>query len=352
MTRHAAHDIYDSAYAAFMARDPCHDGKFVVAVKTTGIYCKPSCPARRPRRENIEFFETSGAAQSAGYRPCMRCLPDDVSRDRVAVEKARALLNASEERISLEGLAKAVGYAPHHFQRLFKRAHGLSPAAYARALRVERAKAALASESKVTDAIYKAGYSGPSRFYSDMKGQLGMSASTWKNGGAGERIRYAIVETGLGMMLLAGTEKGLCRLSFNEDEAALRKHFPNADIISADAEFETLAQKVARVVDAPDQPQEHIPLDIRGTDFQQAVWGALCAIPQGETRSYAQIAAEIGRPKAVRAVGTACGDNMIAVLIPCHRVLRSDGALGGYAYGLDIKRRLLKIEENGTVADG
>ena len=334
----------EQAFAAFMRRDRCHDGKFVVAVRTTGIYCKPSCPARRPKYENIAFFETVDAAQSAGYRPCMRCLPDDVGRDRVAVEKARALLNDAEERVPLDALAKAVGYAPHHFQRLFKRALGLSPAAYARGLRVERAKAALAGESRVTDAIYKAGYSGPSRFYSDMKGQLGMSARTWKNGGAGERLRYAVVETGLGAMLLAGTQKGVCRLSFNEDEAALRKHFPKAEIVPADAEFEILAQKIARLVDAPDQPQGDIPLDIRGTAFQLAVWDALCAIPQGETRSYAQVAAAIGKPKAVRAVGTACGDNRIAVLIPCHRVLRSDGALGGYAYGLDIKRKLLQRE--------
>ncbi|MCB2015329.1 MAG: bifunctional DNA-binding transcriptional regulator/O6-methylguanine-DNA methyltransferase Ada [Sphingobium sp.] len=336
--------IDDEAYAAFLRRDRAWDGRVIIAVRTTGIYCKPSCAARRPRRENIEFYDTPEEARYAGYRACMRCRPDDVGRDEIAIRRAVELLEAAEERMSLEELAQQVGYAPHHFQRLFKRSVGVSPAAYARRLRQQRAERALSETASVTDAIYDAGYSGPSRFYAQAGEAMGMTPMKRKKGGAGVQIRYAIVDSALGKMLVAATDKGLCRISFDEGEAELRAHFPNAEILPSDAGFDALVQQVIASVDAPDKASGDLPLDIRGTAFQQTVWDALRRIPAGETRSYAQIAAEIGRPKAVRAVGTACGDNEIAIVIPCHRVLRSDGSLGGYAYGLERKRALLERE--------
>ncbi|MGD9811483.1 MAG: bifunctional DNA-binding transcriptional regulator/O6-methylguanine-DNA methyltransferase Ada [Sphingobium sp.] len=334
----------DLALAAFEARDRTQDGRFVVAVRTTGIYCKPSCPARRPRRENIEFFDTPDQARSAGYRECLRCRPDEVGRDRQAVAKALALLDEAEERVDLDELAGAVGYAPHHFQRLFTRDVGLSPAAYGRGVRARRAERALDDKGSVTDVIYDAGYSGPSRFYADAGKRLGMSPGTRKRGGAGERIRFAIVDSSLGKLLIAATDKGLCRISFDEDEAALRAHFPLAELAPPDPAFEALVREVVASVDDPARGCGHLPLDVRGTAFQEAVWRALQAIPPGETRTYTQVAAAVGRPRAVRAAGSACGDNGLAILIPCHRVLRGDGSLGGYAYGLERKRILLDRE--------
>lgn len=333
----------DFAFAAFDRRDRTLDGRFVGAVKTTGIYCKPSCPARRPLRENVEFFETSAEARAAGYRACMRCRPDEVGRDREAVAKALALIEGAEEPLQLEELADAVGYAPHHFHRLFKRDTGITPAAYARGLRAKRAEKALSANGRVTDAIYDAGYSGPSRFYAETKRRLGMSPSAWKNGGTGVTIRWAVAETSLGPMLVAATEKGICCLSFNEGEADVRRRFPKADIEQGGEQLHALVDGAVAAVERP-RAMPDLPLDIAGTAFQQAVWQELMRIPPGETRTYAQIAAAVGRPRAVRAAGTANGQNRVAVLVPCHRVIRTDGSLGGYAYGLPIKEELLKRE--------
>ena len=333
----------DSAFAAFDARDRSQDGRFVGAVKTTGIYCKPSCPARRPLRKNVEFFATAAEARGAGYRACKRCLPDDVGRDAEGVAKALALIAISEERLPLDTIAAAAGYAPHHFHRIFKRATGVTPAAFVRAERAKRAEAALSANVRVTDAIYDAGYSAPSRFYADSKTRLGMTPSAWKNGGEGVLIRWAIAETRLGQMLLAATDKGICRLSFDEDETELRRRFPRADIQPGDAAFDALLKGAVAAVNHPAQ-MPNLPLDVQGTAFQQAVWDELRRIPPGQTRTYAQIAAAIGKPKAVRAAGTANGQNRVAVLIPCHRVIRTDGTLGGYAYGLDRKEELLTQE--------
>jgi AraC family transcriptional regulator of adaptative response/methylated-DNA-[protein]-cysteine methyltransferase len=331
------------AWSAFERRDRKWDGRVIGAVKTTGIYCKPSCPARRPKRENVEFFASPDEARTAGYRPCLRCKPDEVGRDREAVAKAARLIEQAEEAPNLAELAAAVGYAPHHFQRLFKRDLGVSPAEYAKALRTQRAQGALKANGRVTDAIYDAGYAGPSGFYSDAKERMGMTPSAWRDGGRGATIRWTTFDSPLGQMLIAATDKGICRLTFDDSEASLRRLFPKAEIVRDEGGLKPLVEgalvAMERPLAAPD-----LPIDVAGTAFQEAVWRELRRIPLGETRSYAQIAAAIGQPKAVRAVGTANGDNHVAVLIPCHRVIRSDGTLGGYAGGLDRKRQLLDAE--------
>lgn len=336
-------DSTEHMQAAFEARDRSWDGRFVVAVTTTGIYCRPSCPARRPRPENTRFYADNDAAEQAGFRACKRCEPDRVTRDRAAVELAIDLLRQADERIGLAELAAETGYSPSHFQRVFTRATGLSPAVYSRALREERARAALTEGGAVTGAIYQAGFESASRFYDSMEGKLGMTPSAWARGGAGTTIRWAIVPTTLGPMLVAATDKGVCRLSFNEGVEDLAERFPNADLIEGGAEF---AELLDRVVEAVEQPaaSHDIPIDVQGTAFQQRVWAELRKIPAGETRTYAEIAAAAGNPSAVRAAGSANGANHVSVLIPCHRVIRTDGSLGGYAYGLDIKRELLERE--------
>jgi AraC family transcriptional regulator of adaptative response/methylated-DNA-[protein]-cysteine methyltransferase len=333
----------DEAWDAFERRDRSFDGRLIVAVRTTRIYCKPSCAARRPRRDNVEFLVDGESARAAGYRPCLRCRPDEVARDREAVAKAVKIIEAAEVQPSLEELARAVGYAPHHFQRLFTRAMGVSPAAYSRALRARRAQGSLEESESVTDAIYEAGYSGPSRFYADAKERMGMVPSAWRDGGRGHRIRYVIAESPLGPLLIAATDKGICRLTFGEDESALRRRFPHAEITPDDGTIAPWVDGALRAIRSPSDAPE-LPIDVRGTAFQEAVWQELRKIPLGETRSYAQIAAAVGQPGAVRAVGTANGSNPVSVLVPCHRVIRSDGSLGGYGGGLDNKKKLLAAE--------
>lgn len=330
-----------------LAKDRRFDGVFVTGVHSTGIYCRPSCPARPPRRENVRFYATPEDAEAAGLRPCLRCRPDDVSRDEAAVTRAIAMLRDAEEAVPLDRLEVVAGYSPAHFQKLFKRATGLSPAAYVRALRIERAADALSEGGRVTDAVYAAGFGAPSRFYEASEGRLGMAPSAWANGGRGVAIRWAVVDTTLGAMLVAATDKGVCRLSFNEGPEELARRFPNAELREGDEAFAGLLADVIAAVEQPGDSR-NIPLDVQGTAFQEAVWRALQAIPPGETRSYAEIAATVGKPAAVRAAGSANGANNVAVLIPCHRVIRSDGSLGGYAYGLDIKRELLRRENNHT----
>ncbi|MCX7283074.1 MAG: bifunctional DNA-binding transcriptional regulator/O6-methylguanine-DNA methyltransferase Ada [Novosphingobium sp.] len=333
----------DDAWSAVLARDRGFDGRFVTGVLSTGIYCRPSCAARHPRRENVRFFADGASARAAGLRPCRRCLPDDVSRDERAVLAAISAIKQAGQSLALADLAARCGYSPAHFQRVFARHTGLSPAAYARALQKERMARSLTGAASVTDAIYDAGFSGPSRFYSAAEDRLGMAPSVWVDGGRGVTIRWAVVPTTLGPMLVAATGKGVCRLSFNEDEGALRQRFPYAVLEQGGVDFAALLADVVAAVEAPGD-HAHIPLDVKGTAFQEAVWQALRRIPPGETRSYAQIAAEVGSPGAVRAAGSANGANNVAVLIPCHRVIRSDGSLGGYAYGLEIKQRLLDKE--------
>src|SRR3954469_25546792 len=333
----------ETAWAAFMRRDRSWDGRVIGAVHTTGIYCKPSCPARRPKRENVTFYASAEEARTAGFRPCLRCKPDEIGRDREAVADAVKLIEQAEDAPTLADLAEAVGYAPHHFQRIFKRDLGVSPAEYARALRNRRSEAALKANGRVTDAVYDAGYSGPSSFYSDAKERLGMTPSAWRDGGRGETVRWTHFDSPLGQMLIAATAKGICRLTFDDNEESLRRRFPKAAIIEDRGGLRDLIEGALAAIDSPLAAHE-LPIDVAGTAFQEAVWRELRKIPPGETRSYAQIAAAIGQPGAVRAVGTANGDNHVAVLIPCHRVIRSDGSLGGYAGGLDRKRKLLASE--------
>jgi len=339
----------EDAWTAVLARDRAFDGRFVTGVLTTGIYCRPSCAARHPARTNVRFFADGAGARAAGLRPCKRCLPDDVSRDERAVLAAIAAIKAAEQPLALAALAAETGYSPTHFQRVFTRHTGLSPAAYARALMQERAAEALTGEGRVTDAIYAAGYSAPSRFYDSNKGRLGMAPSAWANGGSGVTIHWAVVPTTLGPMLVAATDKGVCRLSFNEGREALEARFPKAELIEGGADFAGLLEKVVAAVESPGD-FAHIPIDVKGTAFQEAVWQELRRIPAGETRTYAQLAAAIGRPKAVRAAGSANGANNVAVLIPCHRVIATGGGMGGYAYGLEIKRKLLSKE--GAIDEG
>lgn len=333
----------EEAWRAVLARDRAYDGRFVTGVLSTGIYCRPSCAARHPRRENVRFFADGTAARAEGLRPCRRCSPDDVSRDERAVLAAIEAIKAAGQPLALAGLAADAGYSVAHFQRVFTRATGLSPAAYARALRMERAREALSAGERVTDAIYDAGFEAPSRFYEASGERLGMAPSAWKNGGRGVTIHWASVPTSLGRMLVAATAKGVCRLSFDEGREALVARFPHAELIEGGGTFEALLADVVASVEKPGQMRD-VPLDVQGTAFQEAVWRELRRIPPGETRSYAEIAAAAGKPSAVRAAGSANGANNVAVLIPCHRVIRSDGSLGGYAYGLEIKRKLLARE--------
>lgn len=333
----------DEAWSAVLTRDRGMDGRFVTGVITTGIYCRPSCAARHPKRENVRFFATGPDAAAAGLRPCLRCKPDEASRDEEALALCFKMMGQAEEPPSLDELAAATGYSPFHLHRLFKRATGITPAAYARALRAGRLREALDASASVTEAIYAAGYSASSRFYSDAKERLGMNPSAWRDGGRGETIRWTIAETALGRMFLAATDKGICRLAFNEDDNVLKARFPNATIEKGGAALADLAARAVATVNAPERPHD-LPLDVQGTAFQEAVWRELSRIPPGETLSYAALAAKAGNPGAVRAAGTACGANHVAILIPCHRAKRADGSLGGYAWGLDMKAKLLERE--------
>lgn len=343
------HDLSDDdRWQIISDKDRRFDGAFVTGVHSTGIYCRPSCPARLPLRKNVRFYATPSDAEAAGLRACKRCSPNTQSAEEACVLAAIASIRASvakgEGAMSLDQLSELTGYSPTHFQRLFKRTVGLSPAAFARALREERVRGALETGASVTDALYEAGYSAPSRFYDDTKGKLGMAPSGWRDGGKGARVHWSLIETSLGQMLVAATEKGVCCLAFNEGEEELRARFPHADLIEAGEDFRVLFDQVVAAVEEPSSDNSHIPLDVKGTAFQQRCWQALREIPAGETRSYGEQAAMLGNPKASRAVGSANGANNIAVLIPCHRVVQANGSIGGYAYGAEIKAELLKRE--------
>ena len=341
--KHIENITDDDRWQYALAKDRRFDGAFVTGVHSTGIYCRPSCPARAPLRKNVRFYANPADARAAGLRPCKRCSPDTQSAEEACVLAAIAAIRA-EGAMTLEALADLTGYAPTHFQRLFKRTVGLSPAAFAKALREERVRAALSAGLGVTEALSEAGYGGPTQFYAETKGRLGMAPSDWSKGGAGRVVHWAVLATSLGPMLVAATEKGVCCLAFGEGEAELRARFPQAELVAAGEDFRALFAQVVEAVEQPGPGSAAIPLDVKGTAFQQRVWEELRRIPHGETRSYGELAAALGNPKASRAVGGANGANHVAVLIPCHRVIAADGTLGGYAYGLAIKAELLRRE--------
>ncbi len=344
------HDPDATRWDAVLRRDAAHDGAFVYAVRTTGVYCRPSCASRPARRGNVSFFDTPAAAASAGFRACRRCRPDApplAERHRALVLDACAALERSESGIALDALAGAAGMTPRHFHRVFKATVGVSPKAYFAALRTRRAHEALRAAPRVTDAIYDAGFGSSSRFYGDAGASLGMSPSAFRAGGAGERIRWAVEPCALGAVLVAATEQGVCAIEFGDAPpvlvARLRERFPRAALVDGDPGFRDWVARVLAFVERPRDALE-LPLDVQGTAFQRQVWEALRAIPRGRTASYAEVARAIGRPGAARAVAAACASNTIAVAIPCHRVVRGDGSPSGYRWGAARKVELLRRE--------
>ena len=341
----------DARWQAVVARDRSFDGQFYYAVKTTGVYCRPSCTARLANPENVQFYLTCEDAERAGFRPCKRCKPDQPAlfeRHAAKIAEICRTIAAAEEVQNLDELARAAGLSPFHFHRLFKSVTGLTPKAYARADRARRVRDGLAQgDITVTQAIYKAGFNSAGRFYETSDHMLGMTPTEYKVGGANTRIRFAVGECSLGSILVAVSGRGVCAILMGDDPDALAQNlqdrFPHAHLIGGDAGFEELVAKVVGFVEAPALGLD-LPLDVRGTAFQQRVWQALREIPAGSTASYSEIATRIGAPKAVRAVAGACAANKIAVAIPCHRVVRNDGALSGYRWGVERKRALLARE--------
>jgi AraC family transcriptional regulator, regulatory protein of adaptative response / methylated-DNA-[protein]-cysteine methyltransferase len=340
----------DERWEAVCRRDRAADGALYYAVRTTGVYCRPSCSSRQPRRENVEFHATPAAAEAAGFRPCKRCKPTAqglAERHAAVVAKACRLIEQAEELPSLDDLARGAGLSPFHFHRVFKSVTGVTPKAYADAHRGRRVRDELKSAGTVTEAIYGAGFNSNARFYESSDDLLGMTPSEFRDDGAGATIRFAVGECSLGSILVAATDKGVCAIQFGDDPDALVRNlqdaFSKAKLVGGDAAFEQLVAKVVGFIEAPQHGLD-LPLHVRGTAFQQKVWRALRKIRPGTTASYAAIAERIGEPKAVRAVAQACGANPVAVAIPCHRVVRRDGALSGYRWGVERKRALLEKE--------
>lgn len=349
-SQQAAATLADPRWAAIVARDPQADSRFFYAVETTGVYCRPSCAARLARPENVSFHGSCAEAEQAGFRPCKRCRPDQASLQERQVQHvtlACRLIEEAEQLPSLEQLAEGAGMSAYHFHRIFKKITGLTPRAYALAQREKRVRSELSSGGTVTEAIFDAGYGSNSRFYEKSNHLLGMTPTRYRSGGSGAEIRFAVGECSLGAILVAQSEIGVCAILIGADPDALvrdlQDRFPRANLLGGDAGFEELVAKVVGFVDAPGVALE-LPLDIRGTAFQQRVWQALRAIPPGQTVSYTELARRIGSPAAVRAVASACAANALAVAIPCHRVVRNDGALAGYRWGVERKRALLEAE--------
>ena len=353
MTRNADRPpttVHDLRWFSVVHRDASADGHFVYAVQTTGIYCRPSCPSRRAKPGNVTFHATCEEAETAGYRACQRCSPNAASlaeRSTAAIVEACRLIEAAEEVPKLDDLARSVGMSPFYLHRQFKAITGLTPKAYGAAHRARKVREELARACSVTEAIYGAGFSSNSRFYETSNEVLGMTPTVYKNGGKDAEIRFAVGECSIGSVLVALSSKGVCAILLGDDPDALARdlqdRFPQANLIGGDAGFEDIVAKVVGLVEAPSVGLD-LPLDIRGTAFQQRVWQALREIPAGRTASYTDIARRIGEPKAVRGVAQACGANKIAVAIPCHRVVRNDGALSGYRWGVERKRALLDKE--------
>lgn len=336
--------------AAVTRRDREADGAFVYAVRTTGIYCRPSCASRPALPHNLLFFPSPEEAAAAGFRPCKRCKPDGPSPemlDAAIVEKACRLIEASEEAPSLAELAEAAGLSPGYFHRVFRRVTGLTPKAYAAARRAERVREALGKDGSVTEAFYSAGFNSSGRFYEQAPGILGMTPGRYKTGGADEELRFAIGQSSLGAILVASSTKGVAAILMGDYPNVLvedlQDRFPKARLVGGDEDYERFVARVVGLVETPHLGLD-LPLDVRGTAFQQRVWQALREIPAGRTASYAEIAERIGARSSVRAVAGACAANNIALAIPCHRVVRTDGALSGYAWGVERKRTLIGRE--------
>ncbi|HEY7243569.1 MAG TPA: bifunctional DNA-binding transcriptional regulator/O6-methylguanine-DNA methyltransferase Ada [Xanthobacteraceae bacterium] len=338
---------------AVRGRDPAAEGVFYYSVATTGVYCRPTCGARLPRRENVAFHLTCADAERAGFRPCKRCRPNEPSlaeRHAAAVSKACRMIEQADEAPRLDELAQVTGLSPYHFHRVFRAVTGVSPKAYAAAIRAKRVRDALPQSGTVTQALYGAGFNSNGRFYAGSSEMLGMTPRQYRAGGPGTVIRFAVGECSLGSILVAATQKGVCAIELGGDPDALMRSFQhrfrNAELVGDDREFAEMVAKVVAFVEAPRHGLD-LPLDVRGTAFQQRVWEAIAAIPAGSTASYTQLAKRIGAPKAVRAVAQACASNAIAIAIPCHRVVRSDGSISGYRWGVARKRALLAREGAG-----
>jgi len=349
----------NAAWRAVTARDASADGRVFYAVTSTGVYCRPSCPSRRPRRENVRFFSSASDAEREGFRACRRCRPNDITRAAESVARAKEILDrhadsGAEGSVSLAELAEAVGMSPFHLQRVFQAQLGLSPARYLRSRRGERFKSQLRNGATVSRASYDAGFGSSSRAYELAESQLGMTPATYRHGGQGTEIRYRVVRSSLGTVLVAATSRGVCAVKLGDDaetlERELAEEYTRAELVRArgsDDEFGAWVDAIVRYVDRNgDSPS--VPVDVKATAFQWRVWRALQAIPRGETRSYTEVAAAIGQPSAVRAVASACANNRVALVIPCHRVVRSDGSLSGYRWGPERKRKLLERERVAT----
>jgi AraC family transcriptional regulator of adaptative response/methylated-DNA-[protein]-cysteine methyltransferase len=341
----------ESCWQAVQRRDTALDGTFVYAVRSTGIYCRPGCPSRRPRRDQVAFFNSGVEARAAGFRACRRCHPDEALPSSVQAELIRcacATIDAAVDALpSLEDLAREARLSPFHFHRLFKSATGLTPRQYAAGQRLQKFKSGVKTGQDVTTALYDAGYSSSSRLYEKAASRLGMTPAAYRRGGEAMQINYTIASTRLGQMLVAATERGICKVSFDDQdeplETGLRAEFPTASLIRDDITLKTWVDALVAHLEGQ-QPRLDLPLDLQATTFQLRVWETLRQIPYGETRTYAQVASIIGSAKAVRAVGSACAHNPVAVITPCHRVLRTDGGLGGYRWGLKRKQALLEQE--------
>jgi AraC family transcriptional regulator, regulatory protein of adaptative response / methylated-DNA-[protein]-cysteine methyltransferase len=346
----AAATTSDPRWASVLARSAAADGTFFYSVRTTGVYCRPSCASRRARAENVRFHATREDAEAAGFRPCKRCRldrPGLVEQHAAVVTQACRIIETAPSLPSLESLAGQVGMSPFHFHRIFKAKTGLTPRAYAAAHRSKRVRKELGRASTVTAAIYQSGYNSNGRFYGESRQVLGMTPTSYRSGGANEEIRFALGECSLGSILVARSERGVCAILLGDDPGSLlqdlQDRFPRATLIGGDSGFEGLVSRIVGLVEAPALGLE-LPLDVRGTAFQQRVWRALREIPAGATVSYSELAGRIGAPTSVRAVAQACGANPLAVAIPCHRVVRTDGGLSGYRWGVERKRALLQRE--------
>lgn len=338
---------------AVAERNACFDGAFVFAVRSTKIYCRPSCPARRPKPENISFYTDFNEAEAAGFRACLRCRPQTGAEDKSHsdfVEKICRLIEENEDEtpLSLDALAREVGTSASHLQRTFKRAAGISPGEYAKAWRVNKFKANVKNNGDVTKAMYDAGFNSSSRLYEKAAEEFGMTPATYARGGAGAAIVYTIAECPLGRLLVAATAKGICAVSLGDTdlelEQSLLAEFPNAEITPDDFGLKKYVEKILEHLEGSIAPFD-LPTDVRATAFQRRVWQELKKIPHGETRSYKQIAEQIGNAKSVRAVARACATNPVAVLTPCHRVLAANGSLSGYRWGIERKRKMLENEK-------